>query len=164
MKHPHISFNLNPVKSFNSCKHKETQEKSNLPPEPPCNVINLSTYKLPRKAYSLLSEGMLFIIHFMSCTCKITPDLNRDLETLREKYIDMYTHNKSVRASMLLKCCLRAIKYDFKISLVHLECDLPRNESIALKHLIRNKNLVISKTNKGDTSVIMPTMQYLNLV
>ena len=104
----------------------------NLPLEPPCNVLNLSTYKLPHKAYSLLSEGMSFI-HSMST--KITPDLNRDMEKLREKYIVVYRihqsiHIESIRASMLLKCCLRAIQYDFITSLVYLECDLPRKESI----------------------------------
>ena len=68
-------------------------------------------YKLPSKIYSLLSEGMSFI---HSTSYKITPDLNMDLEKLREKYMNMYTHNKSVNASMLLKCCLRAIQYDVK--------------------------------------------------
>ena len=55
-------------------------------------------------------------------------------------------------------------KYDLKnLSLVHLECNLPREESLVVKHLIQNKNLVVSKTDKRDTTVIMSTTHYLDL-
>ena len=64
----------------------------------------------------------------------------------------------------MLECCLKSIRYDFSnIFVERLRANLTGAERQALKYLIENPNLVISKADKGDATVVMSTTQYLEL-
>lgn len=62
----------------------------------------------------------------------------------------------SKRSSHLLKCCFESIRYEFQnVPLVQSRSDLNIGEIRFLNSLARGKSLVVSKTDKGDTTVIM---------
>ena len=91
-------------------------------------------------------------------------ELIKDLQTLKDRYIDRYMRVTSNRAERLLKCCLKSIEYDFRSTGVQKVRDnLNRQETRALRGLIRNKVLVIPKTDKGDATVVIATKHYLEL-
>ena len=91
-------------------------------------------------------------------------DLFRELDNLKEKYVDKYAQHIPVRANRLLKCSLIAIKFNFnKLTVGCPKPNLTYGERCALRNLHGNNQIVISKPDKGDTTVIMATLQYLEL-
>ena len=112
------------------------------------------------------TKGLSFIPspQFDSPSCDVSRDLTRDLRTLRHRYIDRYTGELPERACRILQCCSKAIRYDFSnISVQRLRANLSKTEMQALRDLMKNPNLVISKADKGDATVIMSTTQYVEL-
>ena len=87
-----------------------------------------------------------------------------ELDTLRNRYINKYVGAIPTRASRLLKQMLVSIWYDFgNLSLVRRAPNLSRDERSALKKLVQNKDLMICKADKGNVTVIMATLQYVDL-
>ena len=130
------------------------------------NVVNLSSYRLSPSALSLLQRGLSFIPspQLDGPHCDVNKALTRDLQTLKEEYIDRYTYELPKRACRILQCCLESIRYDFgNVSAQKLRANLPTAERKALRDLIRNPDLIISKADKGDSTVVMSTEQYLEL-
>ena len=124
------------------------------------NVMNLSGTELSSSTYSLLRKGLSFI----PATRNNKQNWHKDLDNLKNKYLSKYTGNMSKRSSRLLQCCLKSIQYEFQnVSLVQPRHNLDRSESRSLNLLAKNKSLVVSKADKGDTTVIMNSLQYLDL-
>ena len=149
------------------CKHtRETEapryfEHTNTKPSP-TNVVNLSGKKLPHADVSLLNKGLSFIPSL--CFNKHTVHLKNDLDTLANNYIDRYTGKISPRPSRILKRTLASITYDLKhIGIDNVPSNVTRAERIALRRLIKDEDLVISKADKGDATVVMSTPQYLEM-
>ena len=71
------------------------------------NVVNLTNSKLPRPTLSLLSKRLSFIISVESNRPKT--DLNHDLDTLKENYIDRYTDKIPARVYRILKTTLTSV-------------------------------------------------------
>ena len=123
-------------------------------------MVNLSDTKLPCNTRSLLSKGLSFI----PTTRNNKQEWHKDLDKLRDKYVKKYTGKMSNRSSRLLNCCLESIRYEFQnVSLVQPKNNLNRGEIRSLNSLARDKSLVVSKADKGDTTVIMSSAQYLDL-
>ena len=107
-------------------------------------------------------KGLSFIPSL--CPNKHTVHLNRDLDTLVMNYVDRYTGRMPPRPARILKCTLSSIVYDFKhIGIDNVPPNLTKEERLALKSLISNEDVVISKADKGDVTVVMSTFQYLEL-
>ena len=69
-----------------------------------------------------------------------------------------------IRASRLLKQAVTSIQYDFSsLSTARVTANLTKVERSPLKKFVKNENLVICKADKGDITVIMATLQYLDL-
>ena len=78
--------------------------------------------------------------------------------------MDKYTHSVPGRANRLLKCAVTAIKYDLdNLSVVSWNPNTMGGQRRALRSLARNKDIVISKADKGDKTVIMAIAHYLDL-
>ena len=92
-------------------------------------------------------------------------DLHKELENLREKYIDRWACSIPNRPNRLIKCSLMAIKFDFDklLSVADVKLNMTYSERCAHRSFVRNKRIMISKADKGDTTVIMATSQYLYL-
>ena len=126
------------------------------------NVVNLSKYELTPAMHSLFRKGLSFVPH--ARPKRSNSDLNTDLDTMRNKYIDKYVGVIPPRASRLLKSTLTSIRYDFgNLNWSRGPPNLSRKERSALRKLVRNEDLVICKADKGDVTVIMATLQYLDL-
>ena len=126
------------------------------------NVLNLSNHELSPAMHTLLNKGLSFV----PCTWPTRPstNLSMNLDTLKEKYIDKYTSRIPPRASRLLKQSLVSIRYEFdNLSTDKVTANLTKAERVALKKLVKNEDLVICKADKGDVTVVMNTLQYLNL-
>ena len=128
------------------------------------NVVNLSRHKLAPHELSLLDRGLSFIPSVQRTTTHA--DLIDDLQVMESKYIDRYVHasERTGRADRLLKCCMASIKYDLRsLSIQSLKNNLPPAECRALQRLVKNRDLVISKADKGDATVVMDVSHYLEL-
>ena len=128
------------------------------------NVVNLSQYKLSPCELSLLDKGLSFIPSVQHTTTHT--DVIADLQTMERKYIDRYANVNEMpsRACRLLKSCMASIRYDFKsLRIKSMKNNLSREECRALKCLIKNRDLVISKADKGDATVVMNVTHYLEL-
>ena len=75
-------------------------DKKRCPSQTSGNVVNLSGYRLPAPALSLLQKGLSFIPspQFDGPHCDVSRDLTSDLETLKERYIDRYTGELTKKA------------------------------------------------------------------
>ena len=69
-------------------------------------------------------------------------------------YIDKWVPRTpgTCRSNRLNKCSLMAIKFDFdQLSVVSVKQNMTYDERRAVRSLLRNKRIVISKADKGDT-------------
>ena len=85
---------------------------------------------------------------------------------MERKYIDRYANVNEMpsRACRLVKSCMASIRYDFKsLRIKSMKNNLSREECRALKCLVRNRDLVISKADKGDATVVINVTHYLEL-
>ena len=150
--------------------HASPKHQPNTPSTTPpvVNVANLSSSKLTPNTLSLLKKGLTFVPSpYPNRTRQTRPsqkDVDKDLRNLKEKYIDKYTGKIPTRAERLLKCSLTAIKFDLeRLTIDSSKPNLTYGERHALRSLVKNRGLIISKADKGDTTVIMATPQYLEL-
>ena len=68
------------------------------------------------------------------------------------------------RAARLMKRCLVSLRYDFnQLEINKGRVNLTSGERTALRQMLEDKDVVVSKADKGDVTVIMPTSQYLEL-
>ena len=128
----------------------------------PTNVVNLSCKKHSHADLSLLNKGLSFIPSL--CFNKHTVHLNKDLDTLLNNYITRHTGKIPPRSSRILNRTLASIRYDLKhVDIDNTPSNLTRAERTALKRLIGDEDLVVSKADKGDATVVMSTPQYLEM-
>ena len=86
----------------------------------------------------------------------------KDIQTLKDRYMDRRTIVSSNRVEGLIKCCVKSTEYNFRSTGVRKVRDnLNGQETRALKGLTGNKGLMISKTDKGDAKVVRATIHHL---
>ena len=84
------------------------------------------------------------------------------IDTLRDKHKSRYM--LPTRTLRLLECCFEGTKYD----IAHGELRRPtpsltKQERVAIQSLNNNKDVSITKADKGDTTVIMSTNHLVQL-
>ena len=140
-------------------KQDTSEEKRKSPHTPQEGLLNLSKHELSPAEISLLKKGLSFV----PSPLKI-PQLNykNALEKLRWKHKNKFSlPNRSQR---LIDCSFEAIGYDLSnTEIVQPVPNLTRAERLALHRLEKIENLIITKADKGDTTVIMDTSHLVEL-
>ena len=137
-------------------KQPNTSNKECMPQD---GLINLSDHKLSVDEISLLKKGLSFVPTPLKIT---TLNHERCLTKLRARY--KYRFSLPTRTERLIDCTFEGIKYDLaNTKILRPRTNLTKKERTALYRLKKNKDIIISKADKGDTTVIMNTSQLVEL-
>ena len=139
----------------NNTQNVQVDKLQTTHPPTPKNVTNLAKHKLTPNALSILKKGLSFIPtpHLDMSRSLNHKDLHNELASLKEKYIDRWVPSIPDRSNRLMKCSMMAIKFDFdKLSVAGVKQNMTYGERCALRSLVRNKRIVISKADKGDAT------------
>ena len=64
----------------------------------------------------------------------------------------------------MIDCSFEAMKFDISnVEVLHPLPNLTRTERVALQHLKKNKKIIVTKADKGDTTVIMDSSHLVEL-
>ena len=157
---------VEPLPYPNSCTptelepHKSLSNRDcNFPRMPQEGLLNLSRHRLSVAEVSLLKKGLSFVPTPLAMS---RPRFENALENLCHKYKNRFSlPNRSER---LLDCSFEAIRYDLsRAEILQPEPYLTKAERLALHGLKKNKNIIITKADKGDTTVIMDTSHLIEL-
>ena len=117
-------------------------------------VVNLSTYKLSDVELQLLSRGLQFNIPPQNID---QTDIMTTFETLFKRTSPGIKGNLS-----RLKHRLKGLCYQYIFNNRDKNSTLSREEVLAYKGLQLNRNIIISKPDKGNGIVIMDRVDYIN--
>ena len=172
----HMPGSIPPLKSRGVCSQPLPCPFSNTPTEtmphkPPnkrkCNssrtpqegLLNLLKHVLSVAEASLLKKGLFFVPTPLKVSC---PKFENTLTKLCDRYKNRFSLPN--RLERLINCSFEAIRYDLsKAELLQPEPNLTKAERLALRTLKKNKNIIITKADKGDTTVIMDTSHLIEL-
>ena len=127
------------------------------------SVINLSCHTPTPDELEVLSLGLSFVPsprpgHFSN------ERLRSDFETLREQRISRYTCGVPPASAQVLSSVCSGIEENLaRVRVLSSESNLPLHLRKALSNLKGNRDLVISKADKGDAVVLMDTSHYVDL-
>ena len=120
-------------------------------------IFNFSSYVLTDHEKSLLSKGLNFSIppKGINYADHLLPFelLYRDINSLRISNFDLDCIKARLRDSTFSS---------YKETSKFMEKNLPKAEFDALKSLIRNKELIIQKADKGNTVVLLNRKDYIS--
>ena len=111
---------------------------------------------------TLLGRGLSFVPTQKSrCTQQ---ELVKDLDNFKKRCIDKWMIELPNRARRILQKSIQSIEYDLQnCTCIPPIPNLSKQERMALRLLKKNDNVIISKANKGDSVVILPTTKYVEL-
>ena len=89
----------------------------------------------------------------------------KDLDNFEKEYMDKWIIELPNRVRRIVQKTVQSIQYDLKnCAHIPLIPNLLKQERTAFRLLKKNDNIVISKSDKGYSVVILPTAKYLGLV
>ena len=113
-------------------------------------LLNFSNHSLTEHEKSLLSRGLNFAIppKNVNYANYLLPSelLFRDIDLC-----EIPSYDKEFIRSRLRNCVITSFKDSGKIN----ENNLSKKEHLALKNLIKNRDLIIQKVDKGNTVVVL---------
>ena len=154
---PHVPALAPPPDSLpHKSPNKNKRNASGIPQD---GLLNLSKHVLSTAEALLLRKGLSFVPTPLKVT---SPKFDETLTELCDRYKNRFSlPNRSER---LIDCSFEAIRYDLsKAEILQPEPNLTKAERLALRDLKKNKDIVITKADKGDTTVIMDTSHLIEL-
>ena len=129
----------------------------------PGNVINLSGHILSKDEQQLLSLGLTFIPNPRHDSFD-PDDLVADFDSLYSKYIKTYGASLSKQPhSLVSDVCDDIVEHLCTTSSRKIKSNLPNHLRRALSNLRDNKDIIVTKADKGDVCVVMDVDHYLRL-
>ena len=126
---------------------------------PQDGIVNLSDHKLSEAEVSLLKKGLSFVPTPLKIT---TLNHEKSLSKLRDRH--KHRFSLPTRTERLIDCTFESIKYNLSnTKILRPRTNLTKKERKALFGLKKNKDIIISKADKGDTIVIMNISQLVEL-
>jgi len=125
-------------------------------------VHNISSRSLTDDEESILSKGLQFCIE---TKIKDPIEFKTDIELMAFNILkQLHKPDEKTLNTSLTECIHRAASQSLKINKNKKIINVNKCELIALKHLLKDKNIVIMKADKGSSCVIMDKDQYKSRV
>ena len=122
-------------------------------------IANISEHQLTEHETSLLKKGLSFVPTPLKV---LSTEHEKTLEELRLRYKNRYS--LPTRSERLIDCSFKAISYDLdRLRILQPIQNLSKAERKALYRLKKNKDIIITKIDKGDTTVVMDTSHHVEL-